>query len=472
MTGGLLGDLLRLADSAILVYFVLVNTGTLVLVGLAGLELAEHLRRKPFSGSDLAHRSPLTPSVSVLVPAHNEQAGIVSAVQAMLALRYPAKEIIVIDDGSTDQTFARLRHAFDLVEVPVVVPDDLPVRGAVRSVHRSRSGAEALVVVRKDQGGRADALNAGINAARHSLVCMVDADSVLDAEALLTVVKPFTDDPLRVVATGGVVRVANGCEIVGGRVVDVRMPRRWLPRIQVVEYLRAFLMGRTGWSRLASLVIISGAFGLFRRDLVVEFGGLSPDTVGEDAELVVRFHRRLRERGDDYRIVFVAEPVCWTEVPGSWSVLASQRRRWQRGLAEILTRHRRLLGNPRYGRIGLLALPYYLVFELLAPVVELAALVLIPTGLAVGAVDLNFAWRFLLVAYGYGTVVSLAALALEEVAFHRYPRWRDLAVAGVAALLENLGYRQAVAVWQLQGGWAALRRQAPVWGVMSREGIG
>jgi cellulose synthase/poly-beta-1,6-N-acetylglucosamine synthase-like glycosyltransferase len=410
--------------------------------------------------------------VSVLVPAYNEQAGIVAAVQAMLALRYPTKEIVVIDDGSADDTFERLRQEFDLVEVPVVVPDDVPTRGAVRSVHRSRSGAESLVVIQKENGGRADALNVGINVARGGLICMVDADSVLDSEALLTVVKPFTDDPLRVVATGGVVRVANGCTVLGGRVVDVRMPKRWLPRIQVVEYLRAFLMGRTGWSRLGCLVIISGAFGLFRRDHLVELGGLSPDTVGEDAELVVRLHRRLQEMGDPYRIVFVAEPVCWTEVPSTWRVLASQRRRWHRGLTEILTTYRRMIGNPRYGRIGLVALPYYVLFELLAPVVELAAVVLVPAGIMVGSVNVDFAWRFLLVAYGYGMVVSLCSLALEEVAFHRYHRWRDLWAAVLAALLENLGYRQVIAVFQLQGGWAGLRRTKAVWGVMTREGIG
>jgi cellulose synthase/poly-beta-1,6-N-acetylglucosamine synthase-like glycosyltransferase len=467
-----LRELLRLADIAILIYFLLINTGTLTLVGLAGLELAGHLRRKPFRGADLAYRSPLTPPVSVLMPAYNEQAGIVVAVRAMLALRYPVKEIVVVDDGSADDTFEQLQREFDLVEVPVVVPDDLPMHGAVRSVHRPRSGTESLVVVCKENGGRSDALNVGINIARHGLICMVDADSVLDSEALLTVVKPFTDDPLRVVATGGVVRVVNGCRIVGGRVVEVRMPRRWLPRIQVMEYLRAFLMGRTGWSRLGSLVIISGAFGLFRRDQLVELGGLSRDTVGEDAELVVRLHRRLRRRGEDYRIVFVAEPVCWTEVPGSWAVLSRQRQRWHRGLTEILRTHRVMVGNPRYGRIGLLALPYYLVFELVAPVVEMAAVVLVPAGLVVGAINLDFAWRFLLVAYGYAMVVSLAALAMEEVAFHRYHRWRDLGWAVLAAVLENLGYRQVISVAQLRGGWAGLRRTTPVWGVMTREGLG
>jgi cellulose synthase/poly-beta-1,6-N-acetylglucosamine synthase-like glycosyltransferase len=300
---------------------------------------------------------------------------------------------------------------------------------------------------------------------------MVDADSVLDPDALLSVAKPFGDDPLRVAACGGVVRIANGCKVIGGRVVDVRMPRKWLVRVQVVEYLRAFLMGRTGWSRLGGLVVISGAFGIFRRDLVVEVGGMAYDTIGEDAELVVRLHHHLREMKQDYRVIFVAEPVSWSEAPATLRVLGRQRRRWHRGIAEILRKHRRMIGNPRYGRIGLLALPYYVVFELLAPFIELSALVLLPLGLWIDAVDLAFAWRFALVAYGYGLLVSLVSLFIEEVSFHRYPRWSDLVRGVAAAVLENFGYRQLLAVWQVSGVLHAWRGRQAVWGTMHREGF-
>jgi cellulose synthase/poly-beta-1,6-N-acetylglucosamine synthase-like glycosyltransferase len=300
---------------------------------------------------------------------------------------------------------------------------------------------------------------------------MVDADSLLDPEALLSVAKPFADDPVHVVATGGVVRVANGCEVVAGRVVDVRMPRRWLPRIQVVEYLRAFLLGRTAWSRLGGLVIISGAFGLFRRDLLVEVGGLARDCIGEDAELVVRLHRRLRDDKRDYRIVFVAEPVSWSEAPSTLRVLGQQRRRWHRGLTEIMLRHRGMIGNPRYGRIGLAILPHYVLFELLAPAVEIGALGLVPVSLTLGAINVDFAWRLLLVAYGYAVLVSLVALTIEEISFRSYHRWSDLGAVISSAVLENLGYRQLTAFWRLRGAWAGLRGRAAVWGVMTRTGI-
>jgi cellulose synthase/poly-beta-1,6-N-acetylglucosamine synthase-like glycosyltransferase len=473
-------EALLMTDIALLAYFVLINTSYLVLIVLASVEFAHHVRRAPLSGFDETYRSPLTQPVSVLVPAYNEEAGIIQAVHAMLALRYPVFEVVVIDDGSADATFARLDAEFNLVEVPRVIPEGVPTRGAVLSVHVPRLRPDPLVVVRKVGGGKTDALNVGINLARYPLVCMVDADSLLDPQALLSVAKPFADDPLRVVAAGGVVRVANGCTVVAGRIVDTRMPRGWLPRIQVVEYLRAFLLGRTGWSRLGGLLVISGAFGMFRRDLLLEIGGLDHNSIGEDAELVVRLHRHLRRQKRDYRIVFVAEPVSWSEAPSSLRVLAQQRRRWHRGVAEILTKHSGAVGNPRYGRIGLVALPYYLVFELLAPLVELAGLVLVPLGLLVSfasspaqfEMDVSFLWRFLCVAYGYALLISLVALAVEEYSFHRYSRWRDLGAAVLASVLENIGYRQLTAFWRVQGAWSALVGSQHEWGVMTRTGFG
>ncbi|MFE9442171.1 glycosyltransferase [Streptomyces sp. NPDC006602] len=470
-----LGDaartLIAVSDDVIIGYFFVINTSYLVLIVLAVAEFVRRLRRAPFAGYDDASGNPFTPPVSLIMPAYNEKAGIAEAVRAMLLLRYPVFEVVVVDDGSTDGTLDALRDAFDLVEVERVVPDDVPVRGAMESVHLPRGGPVPLVVARKENGGKADALNVGINLARYPLLCMVDADSILDSEALLSVAKPFSDDPLRVVATGGVVGIANGCEVVAGRVVDARMPRDLLGRIQTVEYLRAFLLGRTGWSKIGGLLVIAGAFGLFRRDMVVAVGGLDPDCIGEDAELVFRLHRHLREQGREYRIVFVSEPISWSEAPSRTRVLARQRRRWHRGLTEILLKHRRMIGNPRYGRIGLLALPFYVVFELLAPIVELSGLVLVPLGVLLGAVDVDFLWRFLLVAYGYAVVVSLVSLVTEEYAFHRFPRWRDTAGALVGVIAENLGYRQLTAWWRLRGMWDALHHSPQVWGSMTRSGF-
>jgi cellulose synthase/poly-beta-1,6-N-acetylglucosamine synthase-like glycosyltransferase len=461
---------LQVVDWVILGYFLAINTSYAVLIGLAAIDCRTHLGRSPSAGYDDDMGSPFTPGVSIVAAAYNEEATIVESVKATLSLRYPEFEVIIVVDGATDGTFAELQRAFDLTEVPRVVPADVPTREPFDAIYSPRSGGP-LTVATKRNSGRADSLNAGLNLARLPLVCFVDADSILESEALLRVAKPFLDDPERVVATGGVIRAVNGCTVVQGRVSEVRMPRGWLARIQVIEYLRAFLLGRAGWSKLGSLVIISGAFGLFRRDVVVDCGGLDAGCIGEDAELVCRIHRRMREQRRPYRIVFVADPVSWTEVPSSRAVLARQRRRWSRGLAEVIWRHRRMMLNPRYGRIGLVALPYYLLFELVAPFVELFGVITVIVGLGLGVVNVAFAILFLLVAVGYALLLSVAALAIEEWSFHRYSRWRDMWSALSAAAVENFGYRQLTAIWQLHGVWDALFRRRQVWGEMTRQGF-
>ncbi|MGZ4636339.1 glycosyltransferase family 2 protein [Oryzihumus sp.] len=470
-TRGVVTWLLHAFEVPVLVYFLVINTSYLLLILMAAGGFVAHLRRLEHAGREETVSSQLAPGVSLLVPAYNEAAGIVPSVQAMLALRYPRHEIVVIDDGSTDDTFERLREAFDLVRVDRELPRDVPLKARVIDVWVPRDGRTRLVAVRKENSGKTDALNVGINAASEPLVAMVDADSLLDPDALLTVAKPFADDPIRTVATGGVVRAANGCTVVAGRIVEIRTPRQWLPRVQIVEYLRAFLLGRTGWSRLGALILISGAFGLFRRDVLVEVQGLDTDSIGEDFELVMRIHRHMRRAKRDYRVEFVSEPVSWTEVPANLTVLRSQRRRWHRGLWEVLWKYRGMVLNPRYGRIGMIALPWYWVFELLAPALELAGIILVPLGLALGLVNVRFALLFVLVAYGYAIVVTLAAMAVEELSFHKYPRWRDLGATLLASVAENVGYRQLTAWWRVEGWWAGLRRGTHVWGTMTRQGF-
>jgi cellulose synthase/poly-beta-1,6-N-acetylglucosamine synthase-like glycosyltransferase len=218
------------------------------------------------------------------------------------------------------------------------------------------------------------------------------------------------------------------------------------------------------------LLIISGAFGLFSREVVISLGGLDLDCLSEDAELVTRIHRTQREAGRDYRIVFVSEPVCWTEVPATRAVLARQRKRWSRGLAQVIRRHRHMLFNRRYGRIGLVVLPYYVIFELLTPVVELGGLAAVVLGLALGVLSVSIAVLIAIVAIGYGVLLSIASLSLEEFSYHRYPRWRDLLIAGIAACVENIGFRQLHAWWRWLGLLREIRGHDAKWGEMPRVG--
>jgi cellulose synthase/poly-beta-1,6-N-acetylglucosamine synthase-like glycosyltransferase len=326
--------------------------------------------------------------------------------------------------------------------------------------------------VRKENSGRSEAINVALNAATEPLVAMIDADSILEPDALLRVTQPFADDPIRMVAAGGAIRPVNGSRVVSGRIVKVQMPKPWLARIQVVEYLRAFLLGRTGWSRFGALILISGAFGLFRRDVVVEVGGLDPDSIGEDFELVLRIHRKLHDEKRDYRVGFVPEPVLWTEVPSTMKVLRNQRRRWHRGLWETLWAYRGMVLRPRYGKVGLIALPYYWVFELFAPLLEFFGIIIVPLALVLGVVNISYALLFLALAYGLAILVTLSAMAAEEWSFHRHERWRDLWLTLVASVLENIGFRQLTVWWRLEGWWASLRRKKQVWGVMTRTGFG
>lgn len=464
----MIGDLLRDAVVAFglltLGYFAASNTVSLVFAAIAAVELRRHRRRETRRDFSILQRSPATPGISIVVPAHNEEATLTDSVRSLLALDYPMYEVIVVNDGSSDGTLRVARDAFDLVRLDVAADQALPSQ-PVRAVYRSLVHTH-LTVVDKGNGGKADSLNAGINLARHPLICVVDADSLLEEQALLRAVQPFIEDPTTV-AAGGIVRVANNCVIRDGRVVLARLPRRILPLFQSVEYLRAFLAARIALSRLGALLIISGAFGLFRRELLIEVGGFRTDTVGEDMEIVTRLHRSCREAGRPYRIVFRADPVCWTQVPTTPGILANQRNRWQRGTLEVLSSHAAVLGNPRYGTVGLIATPYYLVFEGLAPVIECLGYAGTLAAVAVGALDWRYAELLFLTAVVYGTFVSVAAVLLQEVSRLRILSMGELAKLVLIAIVENFGYRQAMAWWRLRGTIDFLRGDG-AWGVIQR----
>jgi len=409
----------------------------------------------------------MEPGISLIVPAYNESATIAAAVRSMLQLDYPDVEVIVVNDGSKDDTLAVLQREFEMQRFPESFRVSIPVK-EVRGLYRSPRHPQ-LRVVDKVNGGRSDAVNVGINAAQRGLICIVDADSVLERDSLRRIVRPFMQDP-RVIAAGGTVRISNGCVIRQGYLERIEVPPNWIARIQVVEYLRGFLYGRLGWTRLNALPLISGAFGLFSRAAVVEAGGLSTTTIGEDMEMVLRLHRIHRLQGRDYRIVFVPDAVAWTEAPETLRVLRSQRTRWQRGLMESLFANGRLLFHPRAGAVGWLACPFMLIFEGLGPVIELLGYVVMTLLVVSGLIAWDAFGAFLLMALGMGMMLSASALLLEELAFRTYPRPRQLFQLIGAILVENLGYRQINTWWRIVGLWQWLARRQQVWGDMTRKG--
>ncbi len=439
-------------------YFLVLNSGYLVLLALAAGSAARSRSRGRFAGLVEIFASPLAPPISLVVPVRDMADLIVGSTRGLLGLRYPEFEVIVVDDGSTDATFDRLRAEFGLVPIDKVMRDGLATTGRVLSVHAPRDGGNLLVIRKQGADRTADAVNVGVNAARYPLVCRIGADTYLDEDALLTVAKPFIEDPARMVAAAAAIRVANGCEIRGGRVTRARVAGGWLLPIQAAEYLRSVLLGRAGWSRLGGMLFLPGALAIYRRDIYERAAGPGPCS---DLEMTLRIHRRLRDEGQPYRIGFVPEPCCWTMVPDSYRRLARQRAGWSRSLARALWAHRAMLFNPGYGEASLLLLPFYLAFELISAVVELLAVAAIAAGAAAGLIGPGMALLFAVAGPGYGALLTVISVIAEEITYHRYHSWRDFALLVYAAVAESAGFRQAHAWWRLRGmAGAGLRRGA------------
>jgi cellulose synthase/poly-beta-1,6-N-acetylglucosamine synthase-like glycosyltransferase len=461
--------LVQLLTAALFLYYLASNVIYVFLLATAIHQSRSHQQRLGSIRLENLSQSSFTPPISLVVPAHNEAGSLVESVNSLLALEYPNLEIIIVNDGSTDDSLERMAQAYELVPAHMLYVAEIPT-ARVKRLYRSLRQPGLLLVDKESAGNKADAVNAGLNACGSPFVCVVDADSLLERDSLTRIVSGIFSDPGCAVAAGGIVRVLNGCKVVEGRLREVSLPRRPIEILQVVEYLRAFLVGREAWAYLNMLPIISGAFGIFRRDLVLRIGGFRTQAIGEDIDLVVRLHRYLREKEMDYRISFVPDPTCWTEVPSDLKSLARQRARWQQGLLDTLWRNRDMLLRRRYGRIGMLLLPYLWVFELFEPVMELAGYLTIVVAAVMGSLSLHLAFQFLLFGYAFATALSVGGVLLEEITYRRYASWRDVLRLLVFCFLEHFPYRQMNLLWRLQGMWRHFRRETS-WGELKKTGL-
>ena len=460
--------LVALFQWGILGYFLVFHLTHLALILRAFFSIRGYLDAVRTDRLDTAFETSHYKPMTLICPAFNEEAGVVPSVNSLISLRYPEFQVVVVNDGSQDATLARLIAAFKLKPSHRVLRELLPTK-EVRGIYES-AYVPNLVVVDKANGGKADALNCGINLARYPLVCCMDGDSLLENDSLLRIARPFMDSP-NLVASGGVIRPLNGCKVTPMGIRGIHLPDSWLARFQIVEYLRAFLFGRVGLASLDTLFIVSGAFGVFRKDLLVKAGGFETATIGEDFELVMRLHRYLRDEKQPYHMTLVPDPVCWTEVPEHFRELRRQRNRWQRGLLEALWRHRRMWFNPKYGRVGLFSMPYFIFFEALAPLIEVMGYVMFAWSVWHHSINTPFAILFIYVALLLGVLNSVVSIVLQEISGHRYQGFKAWFILLLTAVAENFGYRQLTVWWRLLGTLDWIRGKNH-WGHMTRKGIG
>ncbi len=441
-------DFLRWFNYLVIGYYGVANGVYAMLLVISVFVVLRHQKRLKYGKyQDMIHPS-TAPPVSILISAYNEEGNVADTVKALFNLRYPLYEIIAINDGSDDETLAKLIEAFSLKRIDLIYRDTLKTAN-VRGFYANPEYPN-LTVIDKVHSGKGDSLNAGINVSRSPYFCTIDADSILEGEAIMRLMRPIVEHPELVKATGGIVRLINGSSVRDGRILNLGLPKDILSRMQVVEYIRSFLFGRAAWSALNSLSIISGTFSLFHKKTTMDIGGFSLNTVTEDLDLVMRFHRFFREKRERYRITFVPDPVCWTEAPDNLKMLGRQRRRWHMGLAQSMFGNLRMMFNPYYGRIGLFAYPFQFFIEMFGPPIEISGYVVVTLCFIAGIVNLEFFMLFLTMSIFLGVILSIGAILLEEFTFRRYKKISELMTLMLFGVLENFGYRQLNAVWRVQ----------------------
>ena len=457
--------------NGIFIFAIAIFASYIIMSVLSGLELIRYKKKNSFVDYSAIISSPLAPSLTILAPSYNEGNTIIENIRSLLSLHYGDFEVVIINDGSKDDTMEKIIRHYHLVKVDYFVNYTIPTK-PVRSVYKSTNKAyNRLTVIDKENGGKADSLNAGINISNKNYVVCIDVDCILEEDALLKLVKPFLEKHKeRVIATGGVIRAVNSCEVKDGKIVKVNLPSNLIARFQALEYNRTFLTGRVAWSRINGLLLISGACGVFDREIVIKAGGYDSKTVGEDMELIVRMRRYMYENDLKCRVVYIPDPLCWTEVPETLKILSRQRNRWTRGTIETLIKHKSLFLNPKYGNLGMLGIPYWFIFEWMAPYVEAIGILYVILVIAIGTPN----WPFFIILMGFtyffAIVFSAWSIFFEEFSFPRYRRNRDIVKLILISLIEPIVYHP-FNVWSALKGNYHYFTGVRSWGKMERKGF-
>lgn len=433
--------------------------------------IIKHLKYQKYLEEEVLLRSNHILGVSVVAPAFNEGVNIVYNVKSLLSLTYPKFEIIIVNDGSSDDTLEKLITEFDLVKIDFYYQEKIitqPVRGHYKSKNPVYS--KLLVVDKVNGKSKADASNAGINSSQYPLFLCTDVDCILKSDTILKLAKPFMENETRVIASGAGIRISNSCEIKEGFLFKVHYPREWYPRFQELEYVRSFLFGRMAWSQINGLLLVSGGLGMFDKDIVIKAGGYWHKSLGEDMELVTRMRKYMHDTNEKFLIQYIPESLCWTEVPGTKKVFLRQRIRWARGLIQTLYLHRKMFLNPKYGRTAFVVLPFFFSFEFLVPIIEFLGVITLVVSLVFGLVDFQYLLIVSTIVYLFYLSITIISILIDEILYKSYANYKELLILVGMAIIEPLVYHPVNVYASLKGYWYFFSQKEQKWGVMVRKG--
>jgi len=465
-------NIVYILNYTFLIFAFLIITSYFVLSLISIVAIVSYMRKNSFTSYNKIETSPIVPSISLIAPAYNEELNICENIRSLLSIHYANIEIIIVNDGSIDQSLQKMIDEYELVPVNIFYDEKIKSK-EIRNIYKSKNNdLNKLTVIDKVNGGKADALNAGINYSKNELIACIDVDCVLAEDALIKMVKPFLESTnKKIIAVGGSVRIANDCKIIKGKLIRTHLSKKILPKIQILEYIRAFLLGRMGWGHLEGLLLISGAFGLFDKKTVIDCGGYNTKTVGEDMELVVRMRRYMYDKKIPYSAVYIPDPLCWTEVPDNYKTIINQRNRWTRGTIETLWIHRKLFFNPKYKILGMVSFPFWFFFEWLAPIVEFIGIIYVLFLMYFGMFYYEFSLILLLAVYSFAVLYSAMAILIEELTYHQYFKISSILKLFAASLIEPIIYHPVITFAAVQGNFDKFFRRKNGWGKMKRKGF-
>tara|TARA_R110002126_G_scaffold20540_1_gene75895 strand:- start:152 stop:1585 length:1434 start_codon:yes stop_codon:yes gene_type:complete len=456
-----------------LVFTVLIIGSYIILAIFSSKETVDYLKKNSFVDYKDLLNSNVAPSISVIAPAYNESLNIVENVRSLLSTHYVNYDVIIVNDGSKDDSLDKLIKAYDLEKVDYLINQKVPTKPLRAGVFKSKNPAfDNLIVVDKQNGGKADALNCGINISESKYLACIDVDCLLLEDSLQRMVKPFLEyTDRKVIASGGVIRIANSCKIENGKLLEVNFPDKWLERAQILEYLRSFLLGRMAWARLNGLLVISGAFGMFDKEIAIKVGGYDTTTVGEDMEIIVRMRKYMEEQKLKYKVAYIPDPLCWTEAPDDRKIFISQRNRWTRGTIETLKTHKKIGFNYKYGILGMLSFPYWFIFERLAPLIEVTGILYFVFLVLYQQISWSFVIGLFLLSYLFSLLFSFVAIFTEEYTYHQYKNKGIGLKLILTVFLEPFILHPLVLYAAMRGNYDYYFNKKKKWGVMVRKGL-